>query len=77
MALETAFYDHNKDVKEKAFEDILKYHLKGVSTGQLKTYTRETTSSTLRPYTKAVYFASKLNIRAEDHIKRQKNLYSR
>ena len=72
VALETAFYDHNKDVKEKAFEDILKYHLKGVSTGQLSTYTRETTSSTLSPYTKAVYFASKLNIRAEDHIKRQK-----
>lgn len=72
MQLETAFYDHNKARRNDAFKDILKYHLKNVSTSSNDTYTRETTSKTMSPYLKARYFATVLNVRSEDYLKRQK-----
>ena len=72
MQLETAFYDHNKERKNEAFKDILKYHLKNVQSGSGETYTRETTSFTMSPQLKANYFATVLNVRSQDYLKRQR-----
>lgn len=71
-ALETEFYDHNKGDKVGAMEKILKYHLKNVSISELGKYTRETTSMTITPYAKAVYFATNLSLRTSDYLLKQK-----
>lgn len=69
LKLETAFFNHNKENKIDAFSKILKFGLTNVNSSEQSYYTSETTL--LSSYTKAVYFATVLENRADDHIKKQ------
>lgn len=64
---ETSFYDHNKNSKKEALDALLSV-LNKFDYDDVTSYTSDTTF--ISDYNKAIYFATILQLRSEDYVKR-------
>lgn len=66
---ETSFYDFNKGNEENVYREILLI-LENVDSNDRSTLKKDTVLNNITEYDKALYIATNLVIRSEDHIKR-------